>query len=121
MFDLITNHVLTDSPSRGGDVAVCVFDIHQLSLLTPFYYILAAVSVFMALSTVCHAINSPDNCPLSHTLFFRSYFRLIGPFNRISLYESLPMPRYNLCGLTGFKHQLTSVFSRLAKKKRVQD
>ena len=41
------------SPSRGGDVAVYVLDIHQPSLPTPFFYsVLLSVSVFMALSTV---------------------------------------------------------------------
>ena len=29
------------------------------------------------------------------TLFFRSYFCLAGPFNYMSLYESLPQPWYN--------------------------
>ena len=54
------------SPSRGGDVAVNVFDINQPSLPTPFHSVLVSVSVFMALSTVFHSINSPDNSPLSH-------------------------------------------------------
>ena len=31
-----------------------------------FYSVLVSVSVFMALSTVFHSINSPDNSPLSH-------------------------------------------------------
>ena len=56
------------SPSRGGDVAVYVFDIKQPSLSTPFYSLLVYVSVFMALSTVFHSINSPDNSPLSHSV-----------------------------------------------------
>ena len=54
------------SPLRGGDVAVYVFDINQPSLSTPFYSVLVSISVFMALSTVFHSINSPDNSPLSH-------------------------------------------------------
>ena len=54
------------SPSRGGDVAVYVFDINQLSLPTLFESVLVSMSVFMALSTVFHSINSPDNSPLSH-------------------------------------------------------
>ena len=53
--------VPTGSPSRGGDVAIYVFDINQPSLPTPFYYVL----VFMALSTVFYSINSPENSPLS--------------------------------------------------------
>ena len=60
--------VPTGSPSRGGDVAVFVFDINQLSLPTPFYFVLVSVSVFMALSTVFYSINSPDNSPLSHSV-----------------------------------------------------
>ena len=54
------------SPSRGGDAAVYVFDINNSSLPTPFYSVLASVSVFTALSTVFHSINSLDNSPLSH-------------------------------------------------------
>ena len=66
------------SPSRGGDVAVYVFDmINQLSLPTPFYSVLVSISVFMALSAVFHSINSPDNSPLSHsvlTVLFLPYW-----------------------------------------------
>ena len=54
------------SPSRGGDVAVDVFDINQPSLPTPFYSVLVSVSVFMALSTVFHSVNCSDKSPLSH-------------------------------------------------------
>ena len=53
----------------------------------------------MALSTVFLSINFPDNSLLSHC----SYFCLIGPFNYISFYESLPQPWYNLLWLTGPK------------------
>ena len=42
--------VPTGSPSRGGDVAVYVFAVNQLSLPTHFYTVLASVSVCMALS-----------------------------------------------------------------------
>ena len=70
------------SPSRGGDCEVYVFDINQPSLHTSFYSVLVSVSVFMALSTVFHSTNSPDNSPLSHSvlsvlfppyLFFQLY------------------------------------------------
>ena len=57
--------VPTGSPSRDGDDAVYVFDINQPSLPSPFYFVLASVSVFVALSTVVRSINSPDNSPLS--------------------------------------------------------
>ena len=65
---IITTDMLvpTGSPSRGGDVAVYVFDIYQPSLPAPLNSVLVSISVFMALSTVFHAINSPDGSPLSH-------------------------------------------------------
>ena len=53
-------------PSRGADVEVYVFDKNQPSLPTLFYTVLVSISVFIALSTVFHAINSPDNSLLSH-------------------------------------------------------
>ena len=52
-----------DSPSRGGDFTVSVKDINQPSLPTPFYSVLVSISGSMALSTVFHSINSPDNSP----------------------------------------------------------
>ena len=48
-------------------------DIHQPSLPTPFYSVLVSLSVFMALSTVFHSINSPDNS----SLFFFSHSVLL--------------------------------------------
>ena len=59
--------VSAGSPSRGGDVAVYVFDINQLSLPTPFHSVLVSTSVFMAILTVLQTINSPDNSPLYHS------------------------------------------------------
>ena len=56
------------SPSRGGDVAVYVCEINQLSLTTPFHSALVSISVFLALSNVFHSINSPDNSLLSHSV-----------------------------------------------------
>ena len=66
-------------------------DMKQWSLLTPFYSVLVSISVFMALSTVFHSINHRDNSVFL-TLFFLSYLCLIGPFNYISVYESLLQP-----------------------------
>ena len=86
-----TPSVPAGSPSRGGDVTVNVFDINQPSLPTPFYSVLVSVSVFTALSNVFHSINSPDNTPLSHSALL-VLFCLIGPFNYISLSESLLQP-----------------------------
>ena len=81
----------TGSPSRGGDVTVYIPDINQKSLPTLFCCVLVSVLVFVALSTVFHSINSPDNCPLSHSVL-AVFFCLTGPLNYISLYESLPQP-----------------------------
>ena len=69
-----------------------------------FYSVLIFVSVsaFVALSTVFHSINSPDNSPLSHSVLL-VLLCLIGPFNYISLYESLCQPWYNPLWLTWLK------------------
>ena len=56
--NLLRLTVPAGSPSRGGDVTVYVSDINQPSLSTPFNSIRASVSVFKALSTVFHSINS---------------------------------------------------------------
>ena len=45
-----------------------VTDINKPSLPTPFHSVLVSVSVFMALSTLFHSINSPDNSSLSHSV-----------------------------------------------------
>ena len=55
--------VPASSSSHGRDVAVYVFDIIQPSLPTPYYSVLVSI---IALSTVFHFIDSPDNSPLSH-------------------------------------------------------
>ena len=56
------------SPSCGGDIMVFISGINRLSLPTPFYSVLVSISDFMALSTVFHSINSPDNIPFSHSV-----------------------------------------------------
>ena len=61
----MSSRVPAGSPSGGGDVTANVLYINQPSLLTPFYSLLASVSVFMALSTVFHSINSPDKSAFS--------------------------------------------------------
>ena len=53
------------SPSRGGVVVVYVFDINQQSLPTSFYSVSVSISVFVALSTVFHSINSFNNSAFS--------------------------------------------------------
>ena len=97
-------HIPAGSPLPGGNVVVYVldFDINQPSLPTPFYSALVSVSVFMALSTVFHSINSPNNSPLSHSVLLVFFF-CIGPFNCVSPCESLPQPGYNLLWLTGLR------------------
>ena len=62
MLQILGKPVPTGSPSRGGDVTVYVLDINQPTLPTLF---ILSVSVFMALSTVFHSINSPDNSAFS--------------------------------------------------------
>ena len=62
LFSFFLCHVPMGSPSRGGDGTVYVF-AH-----TFFNSVLAPVSVFMALSTVFHSINSPDNSQFSHSV-----------------------------------------------------
>ena len=51
--------------------------------------VLVTNSAFMALSTVFLSIHSPDNSPLSHSVLPVSFLLYWGPFNCISLYESL--------------------------------
>ena len=77
--------VPTGSPSRGGAVAVYVFDINQPSLPTPFCSVLQSVSVFMTLSTVFYFINSPDNFPLSHSVLLVLFL----PYGSFQLYVSV--------------------------------
>ena len=74
----------------SGCCSLCLCH-NQPSLPTPFYSALVSISAFKALLTVFHSINSPDNSPLSHSLF-RSYFCRTGPFNYISLHQHLFQP-----------------------------
>ena len=69
-----------------------VFDINRLNLPTPFYSVLASVSVFMALSAVFHSINSPDNSPFSDSVL--PVLSLPYWSFQLSLYESLLQPGY---------------------------
>ena len=56
------------SPSRSGDVTVYVKDKPTELAHSFLYFVLVSISVFMALSTVFHSINSPDNSPFSHSI-----------------------------------------------------
>ena len=91
-FLFIYSVVTTGSPSRGGNVAVYVFDTNQPSLPTLFSSVLVSVSVFMATSTVFHSIYSPDSSAFSLCFPGLVSASLIGPFNYVSLRESLPQP-----------------------------
>ena len=67
---------------------VYVFNIKQPSLPTTFYSVL--VSIYVLWSFQLHFIPQIHPTSLRFlTLFFRSYPCLIGPFNGMSLYESL--------------------------------
>ena len=67
--------VPSGSPSRGGEVTVYVKDINQPSLPTPFESVLVSISVFVALSTVFHSVNSPTTRRFL-ALLLESYFCL---------------------------------------------
>ena len=95
---------------------------HKPTLLVhSFYSGLVSISVFMALSTVFHSINSPDNPPLSRSVLsvlflpcwsFQLYI-YIGPFNYIYLFMKVSFcPGIILCGWLGLKHQLTHCHDR---------
>ena len=73
------------------DVAVYVFDINQPTCPFLLILFLCLILSFMALSTVFHSIDSPDNSPLSHSVL-PVIFLPFCPFNYTSLYESLPQP-----------------------------
>ena len=68
LLDKYSSAVPAGSPSRGGDFAVYVFDTNQPNLPNSFYFVLVSVSVFMALLTAFHSIDSLDNSPLSHSV-----------------------------------------------------
>ena len=95
------------SPSRGGDVTVDVTDVNQPSLPTPFYSVLVPVFVFMALSTLFHSINSPDNSSL-FSLSSSVLNSALLVLSTIILFMKVSLsPDVILCGWLGLKHQLT--------------
>ena len=79
----LVDGVPAGSSSRGGDVMVYVFDVHQPSLPASFYSVLVSISVLMALSTVFQSINSPDNSPFSHSVLPVLSLSLMGPLKYI--------------------------------------
>ena len=87
------------SPSRGGNGAV-VFDINQPRL--PTLFVLFLCPFLSLLPFQLHFIPQILLTTLHFlTLFFRSYFCLIGPFNYTPIYESFtnrsPLPRLCVC------------------------
>ena len=90
--------VSSGSPSRGGDVAVYVFDINQPSLPTPLYSVHVSVSVVMALSVVFHSINSLASYPLSHSVLSVLFSALL-VLSTIYLFMKVSLsPDIILCG-----------------------
>ena len=97
------SYVSAGSPSRGGEVVVCVFDINQPSLPTPFLFC----------SCVCFCLYGPFTCISFHkfsrqlSAFSLCSFGSISPLLVLptitSLYESLLQPWYNPWWLTGLK------------------
>ena len=97
----------TGSPSRGGDVTVCGFDINQPILPTPFYSVLVTVSVLTALSNAFQSVNSPSNSSLSHSVLWVSF--LLCWFFQPYIYLWTPSARIQcLYGWLDLKHQLTN-------------
>ena len=70
-------------------------DIKQRSLPTLFHFVLVSISVFMALSTVFHSINSPENSPFSDSVLSVLSLPYWSFQLYLSLYESLLQACYN--------------------------
>ena len=70
--------------SWWGCYALCLSH-KPTELAHSIYSVLVSVSVFMALSTVFHSINSPDNFPLSHSVLLVLFL----PYWSFRLYISL--------------------------------
>ena len=72
-----------------------------------FLSVLVFVFIYMALSTVFHSINSPDNSLLSH-----SVLPALLVLSTIHLFMKVPFsPDIILCGQLGLKHQLTNLLN----------
>ena len=105
----LSEWVPAGSPSCGGDVTVYVGDISQPSLPTPFYSVLASVSVFTALSTVFYSMNSPDNSPFSHSVVPVLSLPYYWSFWAIHLFMKVSVsPDIIPSGWLGSEHQLAN-------------
>ena len=109
----VVKMIPASSSSRDGDVTVYVKDIDQPSSLTPHYSVLVSASLFMALSTVFHLIDSPENSPLSRCVlpvFFSALLALSTTYLCMKVFFS---PDKILCGWLGLKHRLAYLQVRL--------
>ena len=75
-------------------------------------------SVFVALSTVFHSINFPDDSPLSHSVLpvlILPYwsFQLYTSFKKVSLSPDIYIPLW-LTGLKAPTNQLTNLFTKVS-------
>ena len=92
------------------------------SLPTSFFSVLVSTSVFVALSTVFHSINSPDNSPFSHSVLLVlslpswSFLCLPGPFSAFLVLSTMYLfmkvsfsPDIISSGSLGSEYQLTNL------------
>ena len=97
------------SPSRGGDVMVYALDVNKPSFPTPFYSVLVSVSVFMALSTSFHFMNSPDNSSV-FSLYSSALFSAILALSTTYLFMKVSLsPGTFRSGCLGSKHRSTNL------------
>ena len=106
--------VPADPPSRGGEVAVYIFDINQPNLPTPFFFKFCSCTYFCLNGPFDRIsfINSSDNSSLSHSvlpvLFLHYWSSQLHIY--LSPHESFPQPWYNPLWLTGLNS--TSLVSK---------
>ena len=80
-------------------------DMNQPSLPTPFHSVLVSISVFMALLTVFHSINSPDNSSFSDCSsgLISAFFVVLTTYLFMKVSFSPDSPDVNPLWLTGLK------------------
>ena len=105
--------VSTGSPSRGGHIAVHVFDVNQPSLPTPLYYVLVSISVYDPFN--CISFHKFSRQLSAFSLFFRFFRSFVLPVLYPPYWWSFHLfmkvsfsPDLILCGWLGLKHQLTN-------------
>ena len=69
LIHLLTSPHLAGSSSRGGDVAVHAFDDKSTELTHSFLFCSCVYFCLHGLPSVFHFMNSPDNYPLSRSVF----------------------------------------------------